>query len=70
MYKNPSVFILDEATSALDTKTEKKIIKAIHKIFKESTIIMVTHRLSTLKNCNKIFKLEGKKIITIRSETK
>jgi len=70
MYKNPSVFILDESTSALDAKTEKKIIKAIHEVFKESTIIMVTHRISTLKNCNKIFKLEGKKIITIRSDSK
>jgi ABC-type multidrug transport system fused ATPase/permease subunit len=70
MYKNPTVFILDEATSALDGKTEQKIIQAIHNSFKQSTIIMVTHRMSTLKHCNKVFKLEGKKIVTIRTETK
>jgi ABC-type bacteriocin/lantibiotic exporter with double-glycine peptidase domain len=70
MYKKPTVFILDEATSALDPKLERKIIQSIYETYHKCTIIMVTHRKATLINCNKIFKLEGKKIITIRSDKK
>ena len=67
MYKKPAVFILDEATSALDKKTEQKIIESIFKSQKGSTVIMVAHRLSSLKNCNKIFKFENNKLVNIGS---
>jgi ABC-type multidrug transport system fused ATPase/permease subunit len=58
LYKKPSILILDEATSALDTLTEKKVMNAIQTLRDKITIIIIAHRLSTLKKCNKIFLLE------------
>ena len=63
LYHNPKILILDEATSALDIDTEKAVIDAINKINKEITIILITHRLNTLKNCDIIYKLEKGEII-------
>ena len=70
MYKNSEVYILDESTSALDTKTEEKIIKSISSLSKDKTLIMVAHRTSTLKNCNKIYKLESNQIVDLGSYNK
>ena len=64
LYLNPKVLILDEATSSLDDITEKKIMNEINQLRKDLTIIMIAHRLSTLKNCDKIYVLENSKIIT------
>ncbi len=61
LYKNINVLILDEATSALDNKTEEKIINAIYEMSREITIIMITHRITTLKNCDRIINLEKSK---------
>jgi len=58
LYKKADVLILDEATSALDNKTEQEVIKAINGFSKELTIFIIAHRLTTLKNCNRIVKLE------------
>ena len=63
LYHNPKILILDEATSALDIDTEKAVIDAINKINKEITIILITHRLNTLKNCDIIYKLNKGEII-------
>ncbi len=52
LYRMPDVLVLDEATSSLDTVTEKKVIESIEKFGENITIIMIAHRLSTLKNCN------------------
>ena len=65
MYKNSEVYILDESTSALDTKAEEKIIKSINSLSKDKTVIMVAHRTSTLQNCNKIYRLEKNRIISL-----
>lgn len=59
LYHNPSVLILDEATSALDVETEKLVMDAINKLEKNITIIIIAHRLNTIKKCNIIFKLEN-----------
>ncbi len=59
LYNNPQVLILDEATSALDNLTEKEVMQAINKIDKDITIILIAHRLSTVKNCDTIFLLEN-----------
>jgi ATP-binding cassette, subfamily B, bacterial PglK len=67
MYKNSDVYILDESTSALDTKTEEKIMKSINSLSKDKTVIMVAHRISTLKNCNKIYKLQKNQIKNLGS---
>ena len=63
MYHNPKVLIFDEATSALDNQTEETIIKELNNLRKDITIIMIAHRLNTLKDCDIIFKLENGKII-------
>ena len=62
LYKSPSILILDEATSALDTLTEKKVMNDIQTLRDKITIIIIAHRLSTLKKCNKIFLLENGEI--------
>ena len=63
LYHNPSVLILDEATSSLDNETEKGFMDAINNLKREKTIIIVTHRLSTVSNCDKIFKLKSGKLV-------
>jgi ATP-binding cassette, subfamily B, bacterial PglK len=60
LYKNANVLIFDEATSALDNETEREVMKAIEGIGEEITILIIAHRLTTLKGCDKIVKL-GKK---------
>ena len=59
LYNDPKVLILDEATNALDNKTEDIVMEAVNNINDELTVIMIAHRLSTLKNCNKIFLLDN-----------
>ena len=59
LYHNPHVLILDEATSALDNVTEEIIMDAMHNLGDEMTIILIAHRLNTIKNCDKIFLLEN-----------
>jgi ATP-binding cassette subfamily B protein len=63
LYKKASVIIFDEATSALDSKTESSVMEAIVELSNDLTIIIVAHRLSTLKNCTNIIELEDGKII-------
>ena len=58
LYKESKVLILDEATNALDLETEKRVLRNIDSLKKDITIFMVTHRLSSLKNCDKIINLE------------
>ena len=58
LYNNPQVLILDEATSALDNLTEQAVMDAVHNLGKDITIIMIAHRLTTVKDCDTIFLLE------------
>lgn len=58
LYHKPKVLILDEATSALDNLTEQVVMEAVHKLGHEVTIIMIAHRLSTVKECDTIFLFE------------
>ena len=61
LYKNADVLIFDEATSSLDNQTEDSVMQAIEGLGGEITVIMIAHRLTTLKKCTKIIKLaEGK----------
>ncbi len=62
LYNNAEILFLDEATSALDQETEKRILDRIESLSNEITTIQITHRLSTLSNCDHIFKLEKGKI--------
>ena len=58
LYKKPKILIFDEATSALDNKTEKIVMEAINILSKDITIILIAHRLNTVKNCDTIFRIE------------
>ncbi len=59
---NPKILILDEATAAMDTQTEHQIQTALDKVTKNRTTIIIAHRLSTLKNADKIIVIENGKI--------
>ena len=62
LYKRSKIFIFDEATSALDFKTELEVINSIYDFDKSSTIILVTHRLNTIANCDRIIEIENSEI--------
>jgi ABC-type multidrug transport system fused ATPase/permease subunit len=63
LYHDPSVLIFDEATSALDSLTENAIINAIKNLNHKKTIIMIAHRITTVKSCDMIFLMKNGKII-------
>ena len=60
---NPSVVIFDESTSALDVYTESKLFNSLKEILKNKTVITIAHRLSTVKNANKIYVLNDGKLV-------
>jgi ABC-type multidrug transport system fused ATPase/permease subunit len=62
LYHNPKVLVLDEATSAMDNVTENSIMKEIYKLRKDTTIILIAHRLTTVKDCDVIFLLDKGKL--------
>ena len=62
LYDNPDILVLDEATSALDNETEEEIMKEIYDVSKDRTLIIVAHRLTTLKDCDRIFVINNRKI--------
>ena len=59
LYNNPEVLILDEFTNSLDSETEEKIINELSSFKGKRTLIIIAHRLTTLKNCNHIYKLNN-----------
>jgi len=63
LYHDPKLLILDEATSALDEETEKEVMKSVEGLKGEMTILIITHRLSTLSCCDKIYKVDQKKLV-------
>lgn len=63
LYRNPLVLILDEATSALDGITEKYVMDAIKGLTGKITIIVIAHRLTTVKGCDMIYHLERGRLV-------
>lgn len=63
LYRRPQILILDEATSSLDLDTEDSFIDAISQMKNKITMIIITHRLSSLKICDKIYKIDNGNII-------
>ena len=63
LYNEPKVLILDEATSALDNLTEQAVMDAVHNLSGEITIILIAHRLSTVRECDRIFMLEHGQLV-------
>lgn len=67
LYNDPDLLVLDEATSALDTITEQSMMDSINAIARHKTIIIITHRLSTVKSCDQIMILQNGRINEIGS---
>lgn len=65
LYKNANVIVFDEATSALDFDTEHAVMAAIDSLDKELTILIIAHRLSTLKGCDRIVEIGGGGVVRI-----
>ena len=65
LYNNPSLLVLDEATSALDLKTEKEITNIIQSLKGKTTILIVSHRPSTVEMCDSVYKLDKGNLIKI-----
>lgn len=63
LYNNPQIIILDEATSALDNETEEAVMDAIDSLAGSITLIIIAHRVTTLKNCDKIYEIVGGKAV-------
>jgi ABC-type multidrug transport system fused ATPase/permease subunit len=63
LYHNPEVLILDEATSSLDGATENTIMESIHGLSHKKTIIIIAHRLTTLKECDVIYLLDKGQVV-------
>ena len=63
LYDQPDVLMMDEATAALDNITERQVISAIELLRGSRTIMMVAHRLSTVRNCDRLYLLEGGRIV-------
>lgn len=63
LYHQPEVMIFDEATSALDNETERKVMETIEKVGESRTVIMIAHRLTTLKSCDRIIEIKDGEII-------
>ena len=63
IYKNPKYLFLDEATSALDSKTEKIIHNNLLEFYKNKTVLIIAHRLSTVKNADNIIVLDSGKVV-------
>lgn len=63
LYGNPDILILDEATAALDTETETAVMESIDALQGIKTLIIVAHRLTTIRNCDKIYEIKGGKAI-------
>ncbi len=69
VYKNPEMLFFDEATSALDANNEKEIMQKLNIFFKNKTVIVIAHRLSTVMNADQIVVLEKGKIVEIGSHS-
>lgn len=63
VYKNPDFIFLDEATNALDAKNEKTIVENLDEFYQGRTVVVVAHRLSTVKNADQIIVIDGGKIV-------
>lgn len=67
LYRRPSVFVLDEATSALDNATEQTVMETIEALDRDLTIVVIAHRLTTLRRCDRLFELIGGRAVEYES---
>lgn len=69
VYKNPDFIFLDEATNALDAKNERVIVENLDEFYKGRTVVVVAHRLSTVKNADQIIVIDGGKVVETGNHT-
>ena len=69
LYKNPDYLFFDEATNSLDTINEQKIVNALDEVFKDKTVIVVAHRLSTIRKADQIIVMQGGMVVEIGNHT-
>ena len=63
VYKNPDFIFLDEATNSLDAKNEREIVENLEEFYKGRTVVVVAHRLSTVKNADQIVVIDSGKVV-------
>ena len=63
LYRDPSVLVLDEGTSALDASTEREVVATVRSLQRRKTIIIVSHRLSTIEHCDRVYHLSGGRLV-------
>ena len=63
LYHDPSVLVLDEATSSLDTATERGVMDAVRALHGAKTVIIVAHRMSTVADCDRLYRLERGRVV-------
>ena len=68
LYHDPEIIIFDESLNSVDLETENKIIHSIKKLKGKKTILLVSHRQSTLDNCEIIYNIENKTVSHLKSE--
>ncbi len=69
LYDNPEILVLDEATSALDTETEAAVMESVEALLGRKTMIIIAHRLTTIRNCDKIYEIaDGKAVERKKSD--
>lgn len=69
VYKNPDFIFLDEATNALDANNERLIVENLDKFYKGRTVVIVAHRLSTVKNADQIIVVDGGRVVESGTHT-
>ena len=67
LYHDPAILVLDEATSALDEATEQDVMKAVNALHGKKTILLIAHRLTTVKNCDRLYRLESGRVVEVGS---
>jgi ATP-binding cassette subfamily B protein len=65
VYKDPDFIFLDEATNALDAKNERQIVQNLEQFYQGKTVVVVAHRLSTVRNADQIVVLDGGEVAEI-----
>lgn len=66
LYKESEILIMDEATAALDMETERAVIDSIRQMRGNKTLLMVTHHLSLANECERVYRLENRKLVRVR----
>lgn len=69
LYGRPDILILDEATSALDNETEMAVMEAIESLQGRITMVIIAHRLTTIRKCDRIYEIKGKQACEVKKET-